>query len=35
MHSTNEKRGNPVHQTNVTKFVLLQLNPEKKSEDER
>ena len=26
---------NPVHQTNVTKFVLLQLNPEKKSEDER
>lgn len=34
MHSTNERRGNSVHQTNVTKFVLLQLNPEKKSEDE-
>jgi hypothetical protein len=34
MHSTNERRDNPV-QTNVTKIVLLQLNPEKKSEDER
>jgi hypothetical protein len=35
MHSTNERRDSPVHQMNVTKFVLLQLNPEKKSEDER
>jgi hypothetical protein len=35
MHSTNERRDNLVHQTNVTKFVLLQLNPEKTSEDER
>lgn len=34
MHSTNDRRDNPVHQMNVTKFVLLQLNPEK-SEDER
>jgi hypothetical protein len=34
MHSTNERRDNPVYQMNVTKFVFLQLNPEKNSEDE-